>query len=358
LLRSRLEKVECGYHHNAAIDEDNIAYTWGRSTYGQLGQAEAENQTLPSLLAFPLMNIEISEISCGWQHTLAVTITGFLYSWGLNMNGQLGLGDYTDRNVPTLVESVITKNVVRICAGHSHSAMTDDDAALFTWGSNPDCRLCHKITYYKISNSPSNFNRPTECIALKRQRIVDLSCGFNHSLFLRDDGWVYACGNITRGQIGDQFWHPEKSEDPFFAHYIFSTKGNKWVKAQAGDGFSVFLTDKGHVYTCGEANYGRLGHITGTSYTRPMMINYFRENNVFIVDIQVGGRHTYAISDKRELYVWGFGYYYQLANGNREDSFEPTKIALSKEVEEISCGYFHSAFIVGDDITIEKEDKS
>ena len=128
------------------------------------------------------------------------------------------------------------------------------------------------------------------------------------------------------------------------------------MKVQAGDGFSVFLTEKGQVYTCGEGNYGRLGHANTSSVIKPMIVEYFRTNRINIVDIKTGGRHTYAVSDRRELYVWGFGYYYQLGNRSIDDFLEPAKIPLTKEVVHMSCGYFHSAFILGEDIKpIEEE---
>ena len=102
IIYRRFKQIIWGYHHNAAIDESDKVYTWGRSIFGQLGQAEVINQAVPTLLSKPLKNIWISSICWGWQHTMAVTTSGFLFTWGLNFNGQLGLGDYLDRDIPTL----------------------------------------------------------------------------------------------------------------------------------------------------------------------------------------------------------------------------------------------------------------
>ena len=53
------------------------------------------------------------------------------------------------------------------------------------------------------------------------------------------------------------------------------------------------------------------------------------------------------------MYGWGFGFYYQLGQGqdDNEDYFEPVRIDLGKkarnrEIKLISCGYFNSAAIV------------
>lgn len=45
-------------------------------------------------------------IQCGSEHSYALSTEGDLFSWGLNFKGQLGLGDFENRNEPTLVESL------------------------------------------------------------------------------------------------------------------------------------------------------------------------------------------------------------------------------------------------------------
>ena len=46
----------------------------------------------------------VIKISCGGHYTMAVTILNDIYVWGYNKNGQLGLGDFIDRNIPTLLD--------------------------------------------------------------------------------------------------------------------------------------------------------------------------------------------------------------------------------------------------------------
>ena len=116
-------------------------FTWGRNNNGQLGQGVVKNQAVINQIARPLTFVQISEVSCGWQHTIAVTSFVFLYTWGLSTNGQLGLGDYEDRSTPTLVESILSHTTDKISTGYLHSAMINDRGNLFTWGANPDSRL-------------------------------------------------------------------------------------------------------------------------------------------------------------------------------------------------------------------------
>ena len=47
-----------------------------------------------------------SSVSCGSGHTIAIKTDGTIWAWGNNYNGQLGLGDYTNRNIPTMVNII------------------------------------------------------------------------------------------------------------------------------------------------------------------------------------------------------------------------------------------------------------
>ncbi len=57
-------------------------------------------------------------------------------AWGANERGQLGLGDTLDRHTPTAVEGLWGLPVMRLAAGDSHSMALTTTGQLFTWGSN------------------------------------------------------------------------------------------------------------------------------------------------------------------------------------------------------------------------------
>jgi alpha-tubulin suppressor-like RCC1 family protein len=46
-------------------------------------------------------------VSAGYGHTLVLSEKGDIYSFGLNIKGQLGLGDRKTRLVPTLLKRFI-----------------------------------------------------------------------------------------------------------------------------------------------------------------------------------------------------------------------------------------------------------
>ncbi len=61
-----------------------------------------------------------------------------VYAWGRNEEGQLGLGDTTTRRTPTIVDALWALPVQQLAAGDRHSAALTSNGFLFTWGAN-DC---------------------------------------------------------------------------------------------------------------------------------------------------------------------------------------------------------------------------
>jgi alpha-tubulin suppressor-like RCC1 family protein len=59
---------------------------------GQLGIGHFENANAPQVI-ITLAAKKAALVSCGLRHTIAVTDTAEVYSWGRGIMGQLGHGD-------------------------------------------------------------------------------------------------------------------------------------------------------------------------------------------------------------------------------------------------------------------------
>jgi hypothetical protein len=119
-----------GDHHSAGITKSRKLFTWGRGIFGQLGHGDDENQTIPREVRY-FSNIKIVSVACGWQHTLALTSAGDVFSWGYGKHGQLGHGNSSNLDIPKKVKGIEKAEMVE--CGHSHSA-TVAEGMLFMWG--------------------------------------------------------------------------------------------------------------------------------------------------------------------------------------------------------------------------------
>ena len=82
----------------------------------------------------------ISSLCCGLHHTLLLSTQGQVFSFGSNSHGQLGVADLAPRGAPAQVQR-ITEKVVRISAGSYHSVALTVSGRVYTWGNNAKGQL-------------------------------------------------------------------------------------------------------------------------------------------------------------------------------------------------------------------------
>merc|ERR550514_510874 len=110
------------------------------NTEGQLGSGNTFDAKLPTKID-ALEGYMICHFACGARHTLACSQDGFVYSWGCNENGRLGLG-HSERNIR--VPAKVTQGpaeVIFVAAGEAHSASITKASEVFMWGAGSYGRL-------------------------------------------------------------------------------------------------------------------------------------------------------------------------------------------------------------------------
>lgn len=104
-------------------------------------------------------------------------------------------------------------------------------------------------------------HRPTLVPALENMNVINAACGRNHTLFLTDTGTVYACGDNRSGQCGVGNLQPQ-----ILTPTRINYRGPPIVKVGCGAEFSVILDIKGGLHSFGLPEYGQLGHNTDGKY--------------------------------------------------------------------------------------------
>ena len=88
--------ISCGFMHTLALSRDRMEiFSWGSGAALGLGQTNARSD-IPKLVLSLKESKEskdrFASISSGFYHSTALTELGYVYVWGKNMEGQLGLG--------------------------------------------------------------------------------------------------------------------------------------------------------------------------------------------------------------------------------------------------------------------------
>lgn len=85
---------------------------------------------MPDLLLVSLGTRAVAQVAISDTVTVALADKGQLWVWGQNAEGQLGLGDFSQRNQPTVMEYMLGQNVVNVAAGAYHTLILTGDILL------------------------------------------------------------------------------------------------------------------------------------------------------------------------------------------------------------------------------------
>ena len=114
-------KIGCGDGYSAVLNKKNELYTFGKGSFGRLGQGRSKDILSPEVIK----NLKVSEFACGGRHMLAINEAGLLYAWGYGFYYQLGNLAQDDFLSPVQVDitSPTGKWPKKISCGYFHSVV-------------------------------------------------------------------------------------------------------------------------------------------------------------------------------------------------------------------------------------------
>jgi regulator of chromosome condensation len=170
-----------------------------------------------SPVALPrLSKIKIVQVSCGNDHVLALSSTGEVWVWGNGSSRQLGRRIIERRKLNGLEpERLGLRRITHVNAGKHHSFALDSNGIVWAWGLNGN-RQCG-IDTDRPEAHEDLISVPTQVDGLHPDkhdghRVVQISGGEFHSLFLFDNGEVWGCGRNDAHELGLSEDHPAQDQ--------------------------------------------------------------------------------------------------------------------------------------------------
>ncbi|XP_057259217.1 probable E3 ubiquitin-protein ligase HERC4 isoform X3 [Pezoporus wallicus] len=332
-LNKRVRDVGCGLRHTVFVLDDGTVYTCGCNDLGQLGHEKARKRP-EHVGALDAQNIVA--VSCGEAHTLALNDKGQVYAWGLATDGQLGLpGTEECIRVPRNIKSLSEIQIVQVACGYYHSLALSKGSEVFSWGQNKYGQL--GLGYeYKKQNSPQVIK------SLLGIPFAQIAAGGAHSFVLTLSGAIFGWGRNKFGQLG-----LNDDNDRYVPTLLKSLRTQKVVHICCGEDHTAALTKEGGVFTFGAGGYGQLGHNSTSHEINPRKV--FELMGSVVTQITCGRQHTTAfVPSSGRIYSFGLGGNGQLGTGttsNRKSPFTvkgnwlpySTQCPITADSEEYYC---------------------
>ncbi|KNC45987.1 BNR repeat domain-containing protein [Thecamonas trahens ATCC 50062] len=131
-LPERAVAVAASRRHTLVLGESGAVYSAGEAGVDVLGR-DGDGRTFDKVAGLE----GIKHIALGPKHGLAASDDA-VYSWGAGLHGRLGHGDHCDVSQPTRIvfEPTMSGHVVGLAVGSSHSLVLTSSGELWSWGSD------------------------------------------------------------------------------------------------------------------------------------------------------------------------------------------------------------------------------
>ncbi len=266
------------------------------------------------------------KVAAGTSHTVLLKPDGRLLSWGYNGNGQLGNGSTVSSSAPQPVAGLT--GATDVAAGFHHSVVLRIDGSVWTFGYNAYGQLGY-TTAALFGATPARITGLSGVFS-------QVAAGANHTLALRNDGTVWAWGDNSRGQLGDNTTQSRSS--PAQVGGLSNI-----IAIAGGERHSLALSATGVVYAWGANDSGQLG--TGDLADRAVPVAI--AGLAGITRIAAGASHSLAAS-ATQAYGWGGNDQGQVGDGSLDNRNAPVPLsALAGAVSALAARGDHSLAIMG-----------
>eukprot|EP00250_Pteridium_aquilinum_P002351 c12551_g1_i1 orf=260-1834(-) len=297
----RREKCQAiaGPGHSVVVSKSGTVYTFGSNSMGQLGHGSLEEEWRPRLLR-SLQGIRVIQATAGVGRTMLVTEMGQVYAFGKDTFSEPEPGSPVAKGVstPRLVESLEGIFVVQTAIGNYFTAVLSREGRVYTFSWGADAKLGHGTDHQ--DQKPQQLKGPLEHLP-----VVQIAAGYCYLLALAYQPCgmsVYSVGCGLGGKLG----HGTRTDEryPRMIEHLMQLNF-KPLAVAAGAWHAAVVGQDGRVCTWGWGRYGCLGHGNEECEGFPKVVSALQ--GVKAVHVATGDYTTFVVADNGDVYSFGCG---------------------------------------------------
>ncbi|XP_034276709.1 RCC1-like G exchanging factor-like protein isoform X1 [Pantherophis guttatus] len=354
-VKEKISSAACGYGFTLLSSRTmDITKIWGMGLNkdSQIGfhrsrkdkskgyEYVLEPSPVPLPLAKPQQS-RVLQVSCGRAHSLVLTEEG-VFSMGNNAYGQCGRkvieGEiYSESQIINKLQG-FEDRVVQVACGQDHSLFRTEKGDVYScgWGADGQTGLGH----YDIVSAPTKLGGDIAGVRITQVTTYGDSC-----LAVSESGELFGWGNSEYLQLTSV---TETTQVNVPRHLHFDV--GKVKEASCGGTGNAILTEEGHVFVWGYGILGKGPNLMETAIPEmipPSLFGLSDFNPDICVDrIRCGLNQFAAITNHGELFIWGKNVRGCLGIGRMEDQYFPWRVTVPGEVVDVACGVDHMVILV------------
>ena len=306
--------VSAGNTHSCGLNAQGEAFCWGRGGYGALGNGSSVDVATPRTQV--LGGLTWASIAAAEDFTCGITTTGPAYCWGYNSSGQLGTGNSTHTNTPTLVAGGLTFST--IAGGLNFACGLTGAGEAYCWGDDSEGQLGNGAGGASTSPVAVSGNRT----------FTQLAVGGLFACGLTPVGDVYCWGQNNEAQLGDGTTTGRNIPVAVSGGLTFSS-------ITTGGAHACGVTSAGVGYCWGSNGSGRLGIGSGVAYSgAPVAV----AGSLQLASMTAGADHVCATTTAGVGYCWGLNSSGQLGDGSTTNRNTPTLVSGGRTFRTLVTG--------------------
>ncbi len=314
----RIDQLAAGRMHSLALSSSGVVWSWGDCSVGQLGRSivisstdmdkdSVETRIVPDVVT-TVDFPKIAYISCGSMHNAVISVNGDMYAWGEGVEGQLGQSSRQMQYFPVRTET-------------SRSFFSASCGSCFTVAlSAPRIHATNFLNWKPTSQKNSFTLAVNSSVSIQGSASRTLKAASRHQVHSRSfvchdvsltlhDQALFAIGEGLDGQLGCE------SVMRCFSPHLIGMCAVNIVQVAAGGKHTLLLKASGQIVAFGKGDKGQLGQGSFSSSSIPVTIS--PPNGGAWKQIAAGGEHSLAIFESADSSSTQLYYLFPFLFGSR-----------------------------------------